>query len=50
MMWLPRPITHPSPIRSTGSGPRSWPGAMPAQTVTWSASMVRSPITIHCSP
>ena len=49
-MWLPRPITQRSPIRSTGTGPRSWPGTIPADRLTWAAIRVPSPIMIQRSP
>ena len=49
-MWLPRPITQRSPIRSTGTGPRSWPGTIPADRLTWAPIRVPSPIMIQRSP
>src|SRR6266516_3247521 len=49
-MWLPRPITQRSPIRSTGTGPRSWPGTIPADRLTWAPIRVPSPIVIQRSP
>ncbi len=49
-MWLPRPMTHRLPTRSTGLSPRSCPGIMPAQSVTCAAIMVSSPISIQRSP
>ena len=49
-IWLPRPITQRSPIRSTGTGPRSWPGTIPADRETWAPIMVPSPIVIQRSP
>ena len=49
-MWLPRPITQRSPMCSTGAGPRSWPGTMPADSVTSAPMRVSSPTTIQRSP
>src|SRR4051794_12886704 len=49
-IWLPRPITHRSPMCSTGTGPRSWPGPIPADMVTSAPMMVPSPMTIQRSP
>src|ERR1700683_4604174 len=49
-MWLPRPITQRSPMRSTGTGPRSWPGTMPADRVTREPMSVSVPTAIQRSP
>src|ERR1700722_18950670 len=49
-MWLPRPITQRSPIRSTVCGPRSWAGTMPAESETCAPISVSSPISIQPSP
>src|SRR5579864_4889186 len=49
-MWLPRPITQRSPIRSTGTGPRSWPGTIPADRLTNAPMRVPSPTVIQRSP
>ena len=49
-MWLPRPITQRSPIRSTAFGPRSWPGTRPADRETTAPISVSSPISIEPSP
>src|SRR5580704_3089326 len=49
-IWLPRPITQRSPIRSTGTGPRSWPGTIPADRVTKAPMSVSSPTVIQRSP
>src|ERR1700722_17451243 len=49
-MWLPRPITHRSPIASRGMPQRSWPGTVPALIVTSWPMRVSSPTTIPFSP
>ena len=49
-MWLPRPITQRSPIRSTGTGPRSWPGTIPAVRLTNAPMRVSAPTVIQRSP
>ena len=49
-MWLPRPITQRSPMRSTGTGPRSWPGTIPADMVTRAPIRVSAPMAIQRSP
>src|SRR6266550_2092930 len=49
-MWLPRPMTQRSPIRSTGRAPRSCPGTIPALRLTWAAIRVPAPSSIHRWP
>src|SRR5215470_10705951 len=49
-MWLPRPMTQRSPIRSTGRAPRSFPGTIPALRLTWGATRVPAPSSIHRWP
>src|SRR5499427_9473200 len=50
-MWLPRPMTQRSPIRSTGGqSPRSCPGTIPALRLTCAAIIVPLPIAIQGSP
>src|SRR5580693_7271134 len=49
-MWLPRPITHRSPIVSRVRPQRSWPGRVPADMVTNWPMRVSSPISIQPSP
>ena len=46
-MWVPRPITQRSPIRSSGTGPSSWPGTVPADIDTCLPRTVSVPI---CDP
>ena len=49
-MWLPLPMTHRSPIRSSATSPRSWPGTMPALRLTCAPIIVPVPTSIHRSP
>src|ERR1700742_4900535 len=49
-MWVPRPMTQRSPIRSSVAGPSSWPGTVPAEIVTCWPTTVSAPISIHRSP
>jgi len=49
MMWLPRPITQRSPMRTTGSVGKDWPGAIPAVTDAPGPTTVPSPIWMYCS-
>src|SRR5487761_899036 len=48
-MWLPRPITHRSPIATTVMPQRSWPGTVPALIVTSCPMMVSSPTSMPLS-
>ncbi len=49
-MWLPRPIMHRSPMRTTGSVTMVWPGTIPAEMLTWGPTRVSWPTWIHRSP
>jgi hypothetical protein len=49
-MWLPRPIMHRLPIRTTGSVTICWPGTIPAEMLTCGPTSVSSPMWIHRSP
>src|SRR5665213_1957347 len=49
-MWLPRPIMHRSPMRTTGSVTMIWPGTIPAEMLTWGPTTVSCPTWIHRSP
>lgn len=49
-MWLPRPIMHRSPMRTTGSETILWPGTIPAEMLTWGPTSVSRPTSIQRSP
>ena len=49
-MWLPRPIMHRSPMRTTGSVTMVWPGTMPAEMLVCGPISVSRPIRIQRSP
>ena len=48
-MWLPRPMTQRSPIRTTGSDAITWPGAIPAVRQACGPTIVPSPIRMYRS-